>query len=316
MADKLTEAELAQLTDEEREGLLEEEDDAGDADDDSDDDAGAGEASGETGNSGAPAAGTDKSDELPDSADITATAAADGDDAGGEAAGKADPAGAPAQGMPAANDKPVVEPERTPTWVLPADYDEKVATLKTQRQELDAKFDDGDIFAKEYREQLQALDEQHEHLRELKIKASVAHDTAKQTFVDGVSSFLSQHQQYEKGSVLYGLLDAEVRKLQGNAVNPLNPKLVEQAHANISAELAKAFGTPVAQKPTAEAKKAAPKRPDPPPTLGGVPAADIDDTGDGGEFAALERLMNTDSVAYERELSRLSPEARDRFLSM
>lgn len=315
MADKLTDAELAQLTEEEREGLLEDEAEDGNEDDEdgSDEYAGAGSALSEADDEDANAAEGVKPDPLAASTDDTVAAAAGAGEAS-DAGGTADQADAGA--TKAADEKPTDDQERTPAWALPADFDDKMAALKTQRSELDAKFDDGDIFAKEYREELQALEEQHEHLRELKIKASVAHDNAKQAFMDGVSSFLSQHQQYEKGSVLYGLLDAEVRKLQGNAVNPLNPQLVEKAHANISAELSKAFGSPVAQKPAAEAKKAAPKRPAPPPTLGGVPSTDIDDTADGGEFAGLERLMNTDSVAYERELSRLSPEARDRFLSM
>jgi hypothetical protein len=52
-----------------------------------------------------------------------------------------------------------------------------------------------------------------------------------------------------------------------------------------------------------------------PPNLGTVPAADITDADDGGEFAHLDRLAAKDSVSFERELAKMSPDARDRYLA-
>lgn len=305
MADKLTDAELALLTEEEREGLLEDDDeDGGDEGGDDADLAAAAVApevkkAAEAGNDD----GGDDSDEPP--------AAAPSQAANPEQTA-AEPA--KAQEVAPSADEPA---EPTPAWVLPGDFEERLNAVKTQKAEVAKKFDDGELTGDEFRAELAKLDDQHEDLRERKIMANIAIETAKRDFGAGVESFLGAHPQYEKGSTLYTLLDAEVRKLQSSAANPLNPKLIEKAHAKISADIAKAYGVqqPAAkqQEPTKGAKQ---KRPEPPPSLGGVPAADIDDTGDGGEFAQLERLMNTDSVTYERELARLSPEARDRFLSM
>ena len=308
MADKLTDAEMALLTDEEREGLLEDEDeDGGEEGDEGGDDAdpAAAAAATEVKKAAEEGSGEDDGDEPPAAAPPPVAEPA--------------PAAAPAEpvktgdGVAAADE--AAEP--TPAWVLPGDFDARMNAVKTLKAEVAKKLDDGELTGEEFLAELAKLEDQHDELRERKIAANIAIDTAKRDFGAGVESFLGAHPQYEKGSALYTALDAEVRKLQASAANPLNPKLIEKAHAKISADIAKAYGVqqPAAkqQEPTKGAKQ---KRPEPPPTLGGVPAADIDDAGDGGEFAQLERLMNTDSVTYERELARLSPEARDRFLSM
>lgn len=124
-------------------------------------------------------------------------------------------------------------------------------------------------------------------------------------------------------SMLYSLLDAEVRRLQGSVANPLNPDLLAKAHARIAADIEKAYGVKPAAKPEqpkkAAAAQAQARRPAPPPSLASVPAADIEDTDDGGEFSALDRLADRDRLGYEKalaDLRRKSPDAYDRYMAM
>ncbi len=323
MNPKFTEAELALLTEEEREGLLDDDivDDDADADGD-DDDAAGGDAAG--GDKAADAGDTGEGDDDGDDD----TGAAD-DPAAKATADAAAAAAAAALETPAAAEEAGQEPEeRAPKWIVPGDLDEKLAAIDSKRDEIAKKFDEGELTAEELRAQLKPLDAEFRAIERQQIKAEVARETALETWQDDVSSFIAQHQQY-KSAVLAGMLDAEVRKLQVEAVNPLNPKILEKAHANIAEQIKTAFGIEPNPKPdpkddpakknggkaAAAAKPAEKSRPGMPPNLGTVPAADITDADDGGEFAHLDRLADKDSVAYERELAKMSPEARERYMA-
>ncbi|MDQ0135695.1 hypothetical protein J2T08_003616 [Neorhizobium galegae] len=324
MDPKFSEAELALLTEEERQGLLDEElQDDGAGDEDGDDDAAGGDTAG--GDDGADASHTDEDgDDDDDSGAADDAAAKAATDAAAAAA-----AAAAAKETPAATESEAQEPEeRAPRWIVPGDLDEKLQAIDSKREEIAKRFDEGELTAEELRAQLKPLDTEYRTIERQQIKAEVARETALETWHDDVSSFIGQHQQY-KSPVLASMLDAEVRKLQVEAVNPLNPKLLEKAHANIAEQVKAAFGietpnpkpAPDPGKKTggkaadAAAKPAAKARPDLPPNLGNVPAADITDADDGGEFAHLDRLAAKDSVSFERELAKMSPDARDRYLA-
>ncbi len=313
MVDKISDAERALLTEEELEGLLEDEDADGDEDDgDGGDGAGdagdtnVGDGTGTPDEGGKPNADPAAADTQP-GADASAAAPT----AAPVAAAEPDPAVAAPAEEPA-------DPPRTPAWVVPAEVGERIKAIDAERDRLAVEFDEGALTAAELRERQRALENERDDLRTRQISAQVALDTAKSTWLEqSVPTFLRENPQY-RNPVLNQALDAEVRKMQVEAVNPFDPKILEKAHAKITGELTQALNIkkdPPPPLPTDPNTKPTTKRPPPPPTLAHVPAADITDADDGGEFAYLDRLADTDSVAYERELAKLSPEKQDRYLA-
>jgi hypothetical protein len=321
---KFTEAELALLTDEEREGLLDDDADEGEgegdgtdegedttAEDGGSDDKDGGDTDGADDGEGD---GQDDADAAKLAADATATAAAAAEAPAADQGTGAGPeaAGADQTGQDASDEAN----EKRPAWLDAEDLTTKKAELKQQLAELAKKFDDGDLMATEFNEQREAIEDQREELLKREIRIETQRETALETWRDEVKNFTKDHPQYKKGGFLYDALDKTVRELQVTAVNPLSPAILAKAHKAIQAEL----GLPIedkqapapAPKPTVRSDKA---RPAPPPTLAHIPASDITDADDGGEFAHLDRLMDKDSVAYEAALKRLSPADQDRYLS-
>jgi len=302
MAGKHTDEELALLTDEERAGLLEGEEPSQPEED-------------------KPAPATAAADAAePEKAEEPAPAAQ-------EAAQPAN--AAPEQPKPA--DAPE-EPERTraavPDWTAPADAKEKLADIDRREAELDGKFDAGEVTQKQYREALRVIDAERRAIEEARLKADIAAETraavwAQQT----VSAFLDRHAIYKDNETLFAALDVEVRKLQASAQDPFAPSILTKAHAKVQSAFQAIGGK--AEEPKAKVEetkpqaKPAPVAPDTkievkprdpiPPSLAKVPASDPESL-DGGKFAALARLMDTDFRAYERELSRLSEADQDAFL--
>ncbi|KQV27858.1 hypothetical protein ASC97_05705 [Rhizobium sp. Root1203] len=307
MNPRLTEEELAQLTDEEREGYLEEINEDGDAEEGDE---------GSEDTTTADVAAAAEGDDADDAADAAAAAVATPDPKA------ADAAAAAAAAEAAKPVEPVDEPEeRAPSWILPADLTAKMKDIKDQRAALAEKFDEGELTAKEYNEALAPLEDQADELKTRQISAQVARTTAIENWVGrDVPAFMSDHPEYARSEFLRNALDAEVKALQSTAINPLNPKILEQAHAKISGEITSAFKTdtvPGAGKgKQTETTKPTKKRGDPPPTLAHIPAADPTDTDDGGEFAHLDRaLAKNDSLAYEKALAALPEAKREQYLA-
>ncbi len=333
MAGKPNAAELEMLTEEEREGLLDDDTvDEGleDGDDDAVEDAAAaaddkaGEGAGQEGKykpeEGDGADGDDAGTDEPDAAaaaaakakqDADAKAAADAAAAQAAASGADDNAAASA----AAEPKPI-EGDKRPSWVLDPKVPEQIEALEKLKDELDAKWDDGELTGTEFRAEIRKIDTQLDALKEQRMAANIGKTTAVQHYFETtVPEFLAKHTEYEKGSILHAMLEAEVKKLQVQSQNPLNPAILERAHENLTAQVTKAYGVkPSAQNKQAGTKPAAAAR-EVVPTLGTVPAADASDGTDGGEFAWLDRLANADVEKYEQELAKLSDEKRDRYLA-
>jgi len=317
MVDKLSAEQLALLTDDEREGYLEEINEGQNDEDGGDDGAD---------DTTATAAGAETGDD--DTGGNDEDGENNGDDvAAAEAAAVATP-DAKAAETAAAAAAPVVEdtaedepPEQTPRWILPADHQTKIDGIEAQKDALTEKFDDGELTGGEYRAQMKALDKQGDDLKSLKIRAEVARDTAIDTWKTDVADFMGDHPEYAKSKFLRDALDAEVRQLQSEAINPLNPKILAKAHAKISGEITSAFkadptpgGKTDGKKP--DPAKPAKKRDDPPPTLAHVPAADPTDADDGGEFAHLDRMLSkNDSLGYEKALAALPETKREQYLA-
>lgn len=298
-ADQL--ANMADLTEDERAALAEPDEDGaqGDDNDNQDDDE-----NDEDGNEG-------KGEEDQQGDDAGAAAAA-GDD-GAAAAGRDDGDAAEA----AAGDEQGGTPVQTaPVLVAqaPADLDAKLAEIATKKDALITAFDDGDITAKEYQVQLDAIGKEERKIERDVDKAQLAAEMDQQRqqndWVATVNNFIAGT-DYASNQRLHRALDMEVRDVavseEGKAMNGL--QILQRAHANlIDAGLVKAAAA-APGKPAAKAAK-----PNLPPNLAHVPAAQISDTGE-GRYANLDRLAGSDPIAYEAQLGKLSDSERAAYLA-
>lgn len=239
---------------------------------------------------------------------------AGGDDDGDDPAANADDE--PAEPASPSRDDgadPVEEVKTAPILVAdaPADADTKLAEIATQKESLITQFDDGDITAKEYQQQLDALSKQEREVELAIHKAQLAADMEQQRlkneWTTTVTSFIEANPIYKDNPRLYRALDQEVRDVanseEGKTLS--GAKILAKAHEN----LAQAFGFKPAIKPAGKPPKA-----ELPPSLHGVPAADANDV-QGGKYAALDRLASTNPIAYEEALMKLSDGERDAYLA-
>jgi len=87
-------------------------------------------------------------------------------------------------------------------------------------------------------------------------------------------------------------------------------KILAKAHENLAA----AFNLAKPEQPKPDANKPAGPKPDLPPSIHNVPAADANDV-TGGKYAALDRLASTNPIAYEEALMKLPEEERNSYLA-
>ena len=242
----------------------------------------------------------------------------EGDDDATDGAGDADPDAAADPEDAAADDEDAPAIPSQPVFVAdaPQDADVKLAEIGTKKGELIAQFDDGDITAKEYQEQLDTLSKQEREIEMAIMKADMAADMEKQRkmneWVSTVNNFLDANKMYREKPRLYRALDQEVKEIAvtPEAANWDGNQILKKAHENLAAEFGFTTEAPAAEKP---GKTKIPK-PDLPPNLSKVPAADNNDMG-AGKYAALDRLASTNPIAYEEAIAKMSDSERDSYLS-
>ncbi|HWL29589.1 MAG TPA: hypothetical protein VNQ97_11850 [Burkholderiaceae bacterium] len=319
MADKdYTDDELDQLTDEEREAIESNDDIIDDGeDDDAGDDTTVNDAK------------TGEDDDKP--------AGKEGDDEGGE--GETDPdkqdkegeddaaSAGRDDGKPVESEedeaKPAAKPQYAPSLrsEVPDDYDDQIKAITDERAALRKQYNEGDIDFDEYDAKRDELDEKRRTLDQIKIKGEISEEMRVDRWLNrDVAGFMADHPEYKEGSALHTMLDREVRILQAKATgegrDPFDPAFLDQAHANIRESLAKDLGLKADDKPAVIKSKGAtppPKR-TVPPTLGNVPAAEIDDP-NGGKWASLDRLMESNPAAFEERMEKMSDEERNAYLA-
>ena len=212
---------------------------------------------------------------------------------------------------------PAPRQNAVPRYDVPADAGDKLKAFDQQLDDIAAKFDDGEMTMSEARQQQREIERQRDELKELMLRQKVATDFSVSNWTDKeVPAFLADHPEYAPGTLRYKLLDAAVREEQNaNPDNPFDPDHLTRAHARIAAELA---GTaPAKQEPQPAAAGLAAQKPAPrtiPPTLKDIPQADISAAGDGGKYAVLDRLLQSDPEAYEEAVAKMSDEEREAYL--
>lgn len=230
----------------------------------------------------------------------------------------------PAAGDPPAADDPKGEietkaetsppaPRLLPQYEVPADAKDRISNIDTQLDDLAKKFDDGEMTATELRAATKPLEQQRQDLRDQLLKQSLSFDSQVAAWSNvTVPAFLDKHPEYEPGSVLFDALNTEVKKLQMENDNPFDATYLAKAHETVQASVRKSLGLPAV--PADKQKKEEKAKREIPPTLGGLPAADMNDANDGGEFAYLDRLADKDPLAFEAALGKLSEEKREMYL--
>lgn len=280
---KLTEEELALLTEEERDGYLDDEDDD--------------EGEGEEGND-------DPQDDPTLAVDDPAAAAQaaandqEGDDQGDGAETKEEFTTQP---------KPLFNTE------IPADIQAQRTEIDEKEDALDKQFDEGDITFSEHKKALREINQQRNALDRAELKAELAAE-AYQTQIDNSwqasqTAFFASHPELNTANeVQMTALDHLVRqetKATLDKGGSIGVPELERAYTKYK----QAFNIEAAAPKQAKAPSAKNEGVIP-PNLGKLPAATANDTDD-GKFAHLDRL---EGVAFEDALAKLSDAQRDEYL--
>lgn len=289
----LSEEDLAMLTEEERAGLLDDEDEDDDQDvDDADDD-----------DTGADGKADDKGDENDADGDDSQDAGADSNTQGDSKVGE--------------NEDKLDDPIKpTPLFKaeLPADIEAKRTALDTQEDDLVKKFDEGDITFAEYNKELRSLNRERADLDRAELKAELAQEAqqsqVEQTWQVTANTFVAEHPLISKNETMWSSFDAIVRRVTAETMQKgeqPSRRDLEKAYKQWTEDLGIAdAGT---QKPQPKQKK----QNIVPPNLGKVPAATANDTDD-GKFAHLDRLAESDPLAFEAALAKMSDAQSDEYM--
>lgn len=236
----------------------------------------------------------------------------EGDDPG---QGDAAPAGADA-------DNAAVQAQQLAPLLVaeaPADAEAKLKDIGDKKAALTDQFDNGDITAKEYQTSLDALNKDERAIERDVQKAQLAAEMRQQqetnNWLTQVQEFVGKTQpEYSASKVRYMALDAFVREIGSNPENAnlTGSQILAMAHKRVVDDLGEA--TPAKTKAKQEGAPLKGSQAQPPKTLGKVPAADNNDLND-GKYASLDRLMESDPIAFEEKLASMSPTERDDYLA-
>lgn len=255
--------------------------------------------------------------------------AADGPD--DQQAGAAEGEGSAGGGQEAGaegDDSPPGATEEPPVKALPdmASITQKVKEIEAEESDLIAKYEDGDLDDDEFRTKIADIRSRYgDAVADQKIAARQVEDFNAQ-WGGAVNAYRENNPGIWDDKATLTAFDAEVRAITGSgSFDHLSfQKQLELAHRRLasSADLLGLKVPPLngASKPSETASRKAPEGEDlggAPRTLKDVPQSDMD-PGQGGEFAELDRLVQTESDpdVIEAALAKLTPEQRERYASM
>jgi hypothetical protein len=201
---------------------------------------------------------------------------------------------------------------------LPADIAAKRTQLDTDAASLADKFDEGEITFAEYQKQQRAIDSELRSLDRAELKAELAAEAAQsqsqQTWEVVAQSFVADHPAISKNATMWNSFDSVLRGITAEIIakgGQPGRRELEKAYKQWSEDLGI---TNTDAKETKQQPKTK-KQIEVPPTLGKVPAATQNDTDD-GKYAHLDRLADSDSIAFEAALKKMSDSERDEYLRM
>lgn len=209
------------------------------------------------------------------------------------------------------------------TAKLPVDYEDQIKSLKSQEDELKAKFKAGEIDFEELEVAQADLTKQREELTVVRAKAEISQEMTEQhaktawaTTVNRFVASTSNEIDYKKDAEKFADLDQFVKVLANKAENDDKPMewFLTEAHKRVKVlhgvknSKEQEVDTSKAIKDAQEKRK--PPLGDAPATLAQVPGGD----GPGdltGEFADLDAL---DGDEYEAAIAKLSPAQREKWV--
>lgn len=198
----------------------------------------------------------------------------------------------------------------------------KIADVDKRLVEIADKFDNGDLTAREFTlEQNRLFEEKTRLTVDARIAERSIEDSQNQWLRNTVPAFLANHTQYAPNTPAFEMLDAEVQRLQRQALakgqDAFSPTILAEAHDNVLKTAAQLAGktVPAAQTPLAAKTTATKTAREMPPTLAHTPAAAISDTTDGGQYDYYDRLGDDDPEKLEKAYEKLPESERDNYLA-
>lgn len=200
----------------------------------------------------------------------------------------------------------------------------KIADIDKRLEEIAEKFDNGDLTAREFTQEQNRLFEEKTRLTvDARIAERSIEDSQNQWLRNTVPAFLANHTQYAPNTPAFEMLDAEVQRLQRQALakgqDAFSPNILAEAHDNVLKTAAQLAGKTVsaanAQTPPAAKTTATKTAREMPPTLAHTPAAAISDTTDGGQYDYYDRLGDDDPEKLEKAYEKLPESERDNYLA-
>lgn len=199
------------------------------------------------------------------------------------------------------------------------DYDKKMADFATQKTELRQKLKDGDLDIEEYEQQKDVVAAAEASLREEQFKVKFAAEQREQVLAqrwewEQEQFFGDEKNAVYKDSKLLDRLNVAVKVIATDPVNAGKSGVWVLQEAD---RITRAMAGIDVKKPDAEPneKKENARKPDlsvVPKTLAHLPAAEIAQMGDVGEFDHIDRL---EGLEYERAVGALTTAQRDRYLA-
>lgn len=318
-----SEEDLALLTDAER-AALEEDDEDGEGEGDEDGNEHGDGNDGDAGDDAGTGDGVDNDEgDADDQSGDGNQAKPDGDDADGGDEG-ADPTKTKTDAEDEGDEK--VDPKPKPLFKadVPQDVEAQRTSLDTREDDLVVKFDNGDITFAEYHKELRVINRERSALDTAVLKAELAAEAqstqAQQSWELTANQFVSEHPIIGKNATTWQTFDTVLRAITTETISKGGQpgrRELEKAYKQWTSDLGIAdTTTKQAEQPKEEpAKQAKPKKANAvPPNLGKIPAAaDVDV--DNGRFAHLDRLAESDPVAYEAAFAKLSAADQDEYLA-
>lgn len=191
----------------------------------------------------------------------------------------------------------------------------KLAEITTKKDALATLFDDGELAAKDYQTQLDALNREEREIERAVERAEIANtmrvQQARNQFLADVEDF-TKDTPYKQSAAAWTALDAAVKMIgqQAESATLTGKQILAKAHAEVmkdpvfAAAFSKAPAKPAGNKPATDNL---------PPNLGRMPAAELTDT-EGNRFAALDRLRETNPIEYEKQVGKLNAADLEAFL--
>lgn len=191
----------------------------------------------------------------------------------------------------------------------------KLAEITTKKDKLAEQFDDGEVSAKDYQTQLDALNREEREIERAVERVEIANtmrlQQARNLFLADVEDF-TKDTPYKQSAAAWTALDAAVKMIgqQAESATLTGKQILAKAHAEVmkdpvfAAAFSKAPAKPAGNKPATDNL---------PPNLGRMPAAELTDT-EGNRFAALDRLRETNPIEYEKQVGKLNAADLEAFL--